>query len=347
MSKMVFYNCDCTIVLKLSTITLMHEFVKGLPAEDWDEHQLKRQAHMLQGRPWACFQQALGNQIVWCESDNWSYMAVVTGGKGVNYLYAPYGPTAIDKTSLDQAISSLKMAAKSLGLDFVRCEPYGVSTETVASLGLRKVRSVQPQESLVIDLKQDPTVLRSSLSSSHRNTINGAERRGLTLRSSTDMNDLIPFLELMHMTAKTRHFHAYPDSYYKTLAETLIPQGRAKFFVAEYQGKAVSVSLCMDYFSTRAYSYTGNDPESRNLRATAPLVWKIIEDSRADGFERFDLWGIAPVGSSSKHPWAGFSEFKRSFGGSELFYSGTFEIPIAKLKYHTHRIAKQIARSLR
>lgn len=325
----------------------MHEYVIGLPAEDWDEHQQKRQAHMLQGRPWACFQQALGNQILWCESDNWSYMAVVTAGKGVNYLYAPYGPTATDKASLDQAISSLKMAAKSLGLDFVRCEPYGVSTETVTSLGLRKVRSVQPQESLVIDLKQDPITLRSSLSSSHRNTINGAERRGLVLRSSTDMSDLVPFLELMHMTAKTRHFHAYPGSYYKTLAETLIPQGRAKFFVAEYQGKAVSVSLCMDYFSTRAYSYTGNDPQSRNLRATAPLVWKIIEDSRADGFERFDLWGIAPIGSSSKHPWAGFSEFKRSFGGQEMFYSGTYEIPIAKLKYHTHRIAKQIARSLK
>jgi len=45
----------------------------------------------------------------------------------------------------------------------------------------------------------------------------------------------------------------------------------------------VSVSLCMDYFTTRAYSYTGNDPNLRNLRATAPLVWKIIEDSKADG----------------------------------------------------------------
>jgi lipid II:glycine glycyltransferase (peptidoglycan interpeptide bridge formation enzyme) len=123
--------------------------------------------------------------------------------------------------------------------------------------------------------------------------------------------------------------------------------GKAKFFIAEHEGNAVSATLCMDYQKTRAYSFTGNDPNSRNLRATAPLVWKIILDSRSEGFDLFDLWGIAPIGAGKDHPWSGFSEFKRSFGGTEVFYSGTWELPIKSLKYHSHRLGKKIVRSIR
>lgn len=335
---------NCTIVLKLFTITAMDQFEQGLPEIAWDEHQKLRGAHMLQGRPWACFQQALGRRVVWAETDDWSYMAIVIQGKGVRYLYSPYGPTISTPASLADAMASLKRAAKSLNLDFVRCEPNGASVETVQNASLRKVRSVQPQESLIIDLKQNLELLRSQLSPSNRNTINGADRRGLVFRSSTDINDLAPFLSLMHATAKTRHFHPYPDSYYRTLAKILIPLGCAKFFIAEYQGVVVSATLCMDYLQTRAYSYTGNDPGTRNLRATAPLIWQIILDSKQAGFERFDLWGIAPKGAPTNHPWAGFSEFKHSFGGQEVFYSGTWELPISVIKYHVHRIAKKIGR---
>ena len=325
----------------------MHEFHQGLPGSDWDDHQLKLQAHMLQGRPWACFQQAYGNPAVWCQTQDWSWMAVVIKGRGVRYLYAPFGPTVSTLNGLNEAIASLKAAAQALNLDFVRCEPYGIDEEIIKATKLRKSWSVQPQETLIINLKQDPAILRSQLSSSHRNTINGAERRGLIMRSSTDMKDFKIFIDLMHATSRSRHFHGYSDSYYKILAETLIPMGKAKFFIAEHEGKAVSATLCMDYQKTRAYSFTGNDPNSRNLRATAPLVWKIILDSRSEGFDLFDLWGIAPIGAGKDHPWSGFSEFKRSFGGTEVFYSGTWELPIKSLKYHSHRLGKKIVRSIR
>ena len=325
----------------------MHEYHVGLPDLDWDDHQSSLKAHMLQGRPWACFQQAYGRQVVWCQAQDWSWMAIVIKGRGVKYLYAPYGPTVSSKQGLADAMDSLKTAAESLGLDFIRIEPIGIDEEDIYGGRLRRVKPVQPQESLMIYLKQDTEILRSQLTSSHRNTINGSERRCITLRTSSNMKDFGVFIDLMHKTAGSRGFHAYPDAYYKVLAETLIPMGNAKFFIAEHGGKAVSASLCMDYQKTRAYSYTGNDPESRSLRATAPLVWKIILESRTEGFDFFDLWGIAPHGAGKEHPWAGFTEFKRSFGGKEVFYSGTWEYPIHPLKYHAHSFAKKIGRKVR
>ncbi|HUC95795.1 MAG TPA: peptidoglycan bridge formation glycyltransferase FemA/FemB family protein [Candidatus Saccharimonadia bacterium] len=319
----------------------MQEIHSGLPQIQWDENQLKIAGHMLQGRPWAMFQQALGRQVFWAESSSWSWLGIVVKTRGIKYLYVPYGPTVSSELSLDEALDSLKMAAKELKLDFIRCEPNGVQTDLVHRTGFIKVRSVQPQESLIIDLTQDLEILRTNLSSSHRNTINGAERRGLVLRSSINPSDIEIFLSLMHATADSRSFHAYPDSYYRTLVETLMPNGNAMFFLAEYQGKIASATLCMDYQRTRAYAYTGNDPGLRQLRATAPLVWKIILDSKQAGFERFDLWGIAPLNADKNHPWAGFSEFKRSFGGRDVFYSGTWELPINRLKYRAYRLAKK------
>ena len=319
----------------------MNTFEQGLPDETWDAEQRSRGGHMLQGRPWAQFQQALGRQIVWAAGDDWSWIGVVTEGRGVAYLYAPYGPTVTSSGALEVALQSLETAAKQLGLDFVRCEPIGVSEAAVEAAGLRRVKMVQPQHSLIVDLTQDESVLRAQLSSSHRNTINGAERRELVLRSSTDIADLEPFLNLTHATAKDRRFVPHPDSYYRTMLEVLVPIGAAKIFLAEHEGSAVSVSIALDYEGTRGYAHTGNDPEARKLRATAPLVWSMMLDAKQQGLTRFDLWGIAPDGAPSGHPWAGFTEFKRAFGGTEVTYSGTWELPIKRSKYRIYRIAKK------
>jgi lipid II:glycine glycyltransferase (peptidoglycan interpeptide bridge formation enzyme) len=319
----------------------MDLFEQGLPNETWDARQRSLGGHMLQGRPWAQFQQAVGRQIVWAEGEGWSWLGVVTQGRGVTYLYAPYGPTVSSATSLDAALESLRSAASQLKLDFVRLEPVGVGDGVVVTRGLRRVKLVQPQHSLIVDLTQDEAELRAALSSSQRNTINGAERRGLVMRASTDISDLQLFLDLTHATAKDRRFTPHPDSYYRTMLETLLPIGAAKLFVAEYEGKAVSVSITLDYEGTRGYAHTGNDPEARKLRATAPLVWAMMLDAKASGLERFDLWGIAPEGASKDHPWAGFTEFKRAFGGTEIAYSGTWELPLRKAKYGLYRLAKK------
>jgi len=321
----------------------MDVFQQGLPDEGWDARQRSRGGHMLQGRPWAQFQQTLGQQVVWAEGEGWSWLGSVNKGRGVSYLYSSYGPSVTSKEALVMALASLKAAAKALGLDFVRCEPIGLDEAVVAQTGLRRVKMVQPQHSLIVDLTKSEEELRAALSSSHRNTINGTERRELTLRASTDLTDLDAFLALTHATAKDRGITPHPDSYYRTMLEVLLPLGAAKLFLAEHEGRPVSVSIALDYEGTRGYAHTGNDPESRKLRATAPLVWAMMLDAKEQGMTRFDLWGIAPEGAPKGHPWAGFTEFKHAFGGTEIAYSGTWELPLNKAKYGLWSLAKRVA----
>lgn len=296
---------------------------------------------MLQGRPWAQFQQALGRKVIWAEGDGWSWLGIVTEGRGVKYLYAPNGPTVESKGALETALQSLKAAAKQLGLDFVRCEPIGVSEDAVEAAGLRRVKMVQPQHTLIVDLNKDESDLRHDLSSGHRNAINGSERRGLVLSMSHSLQDVEGFLKLLHQTSGSRGFRAHEDRYYRVMLETLMPLRAASLGLAKCSGELVAAAIFFDYGNTRAYAHAGANQDARKLQAAAPLVWQAILDGKAKGLARFDLWGIAPENAPDSHPWSGFTRFKRSFGGSEISHSGTWELPIKKSKYRIYRIAKK------
>ena len=56
----------------------------------------------------------------------------------------------------------------------------------------------------------------------------------------------------------------------------------------------------------------------------------------------FDLYGVVPP-EVRDHAWSGFSDFKRSFGGRQLDYSGTWELPVKRLSYALYRLARGVA----
>lgn len=322
----------------------MKTFEQGLPDIGWDQRQFARAGHMLQGRPWAQFQLALGRKVVWSEGDGWSWIAIITKGRGVTYLYAPYGPTARSAATLKSALASLKAAASELGLDFVRCEPVGVPKAAVVKAGLIKVKSDQPETTLVLDLTEDEADLRAAASSGHRNAINGAERRNLEIAFSRDSQKIATLLQLLHITAGQRGFRPHEDHYYRVMLETLMPLGAATLGIARHEGKPVAAAIFLDYNGTRAYAHAGADPEARKLQAAVPLVWQAALEAKALGLRRFDLWGIAPLDADENHPWTGFTKFKRAFGGQDVSYTGRWELPIAGLKYRLYRTAKRLLR---
>jgi hypothetical protein len=317
-------------------------FELGLPDDGWDERQCLRGGLMLQGRSWAQFQQALGREIVWAEGDGWSWLGVVTEGRGVRYLHAPYGPTVRDAAALTTALTSLKSAAATLELDFVRCEPVGVGETVVAEAGMVGAKMMQPQHSLILDLTKSEDELRTALSSGHRNAINGADRRGLRFTLTQDPSSSQTFIQLMNQTASMRGFRAHEEDYYRVMLKTLMPLGAATVGLAEYDKKVMAAAIFLDDNQTRIYAHAGTDPEARKLQAAVPLVWEAVLEARAQGLKRFDLWGIAPDYAPDSHPWAGFTRFKRSFGGTEVSYAGTWELPIKRVKFKLYRLAKRL-----
>lgn len=316
----------------------MPELNHNLPPEGWDQQVQQQGGHFLQSLAWARFQHALGRQPVWAAGGGWSWVGSVWQGRGVRYLYVPYGPTL--EADLAAALQSLQQAGGELAVDFVRFEPVGQVAEDQLSTRAKSFQPVQPQHTWVLDLTAEEPALRSGMSSGHRNVINTAAKRGLKIESAADPAAIERFLPMLHDTYQRSQIKAHPDSYYRQLVQALVPAA-ARFYFATKDGQDVAAVLVYDFGSVRYYAHAvAYQQLNRELKAAAPLVWQAILDAKAAGQQQFDFWGITPT-DDPKHPWAGISTFKRAFGGQLLTRAGTWDLPVKARKYQLYRLAKR------
>jgi lipid II:glycine glycyltransferase (peptidoglycan interpeptide bridge formation enzyme) len=323
----------------------------GVADAEWDSALQRMGGHFLQSTPWQRVQAALGHDIIWDRDADWMWSGAVRAGHFPRYVYLPHGPTAVTTDAMEAALTSAVHMGRKRSLDFVRSEPAGEgSMPAVVALGAHSSRSIQPRWTWVLDLTPDVAMLRRGLSAGHRGAVNAASRRGLTTRVSADPGDIEIFLRLQERTAAAGKFRGQQQSYHRAVAGTLLPEHAAALYIAEFGGEPVAAALCFDFAGTRYYAHAVSDPESgRKLQAAAPLVWQMIVDARERGATRFDFWGIAPPGEQAaaggqRHPWEGFSQFKRSFGGRAVERIGTWDLAVRSLRYRVYRAAVRARR---
>ena len=287
---------------------------------------------MLQSTEWANFQGSIGRQPHFSLGNDWFWIAYNRQVTGLHYLLATYNPV-IQKDPV-QALESLRVLGSDLRCDFVRVEPTGnVSVEDMENMGAHRIADVQPSHTLILDLQQTEEDIRHGLQSGHRNRINTGAKRGIQVHKTTELKTIPSFLRLMHDTADHSKITNHPDWYYEKMAQNLIGQGVACFYVASVEDNPASISLIFDWGNTRYYAHTGNDQIlNRQYNAAVSNVWQMILDAKADGKKYFDFWGIAPP-DEPNHPWRGISMFKHGFGGEVVSNIGTYDLVINKSKH--------------
>ena len=316
----------------------MHNF----DAATWDEKIEKLGGGILQSSVWARFQETLGRDAVRNQSTDWAWQGIVRHSKGLHYLIVPYGPVV--RGNAKEALQALVFAGEEQDADFVRLEPIGEVTEAeMRFFGARRIPEVQPQHTFVLDLTKSHKDLRAGLDSGHRNRINTTEKRGIEVRQIKNMAPFGDFMRLMTDTARRAHIVNYPESYYRQLAECLIEQGIASFYVSTVEdGKPASVSLVYDWGGTRSYAHTGNDQQlNRQYNVAVSAAWRMIIDAKDRGLKRFDFWGAAPHDEGG-HKWSGITAFKKGFGGERVSTLGTWDIPLKRGKYAAYSVYRKL-----
>ena len=107
-------------------------------------------------------------------------------------------------------------------------------------------------------------------------------------------------------------------------------------------GEIIAASLFFDYQGTRFYMQSAANLDFKHLPATVALLSHAIFTAKEDRLNTLDFWGIAPENADTSHPWYGFTEFKKSFGGYEKIYAGTFDYLIDPKKYHLYSLLRKI-----
>jgi lipid II:glycine glycyltransferase (peptidoglycan interpeptide bridge formation enzyme) len=296
--------------------------------------------HFLQSRLWEEFQNNLGRDTIDKKHKSWQYMAIVEHGKLSDRLYCPYGPVAKDKKSLKSALSDLKSEAVQRELTFVRVEPKGnFSPHDLKNMGLVKSHhNVQPSHTVVNDVSKPPEEIMADLSQTARRYARKSDKAGVTYSLSYEPTDIKYFIELIHNVAQRTGMKPMSDLYFKVLSETLFPTHYAGLLFAELGGKKIAAIIFYLDGKHMYYAHAANDSDYRNISPAYGLGRYALLFAHEHGCQKFDWYGVSPEGASKNHRWAGFTQFKLSFGGDRKSYLGTWELPVKKTRYRLYKI---------
>jgi len=338
----------------------------------WNDFVIKNGEYstFLQSFEWGEFQKNLGRKI-WrwgvFENEKLGAVALVIKNKlpfGKSYLYIPRGPVSynsqlITHNFFKQIISFIKdksviFLKVDLVKEFSRHEvgifaslqqvssfsPYG-ECPTGTQFPIKETSSVQPKHTLVLDLEKSEEELLVEMHPKTRYNIGLAERKGVKIRFSNDKKDLDKFLELIKITSERDKFLPHAENYYKKMFASL-GDGILQVALAEYEDQVLTANLVMFFGNTATYLHGASSNKHRNLMAPHLLQWEMIKKAKEQGFKNYDFWGIAPEGSEKEKAWTGVTRFKRGFGGQEISYPGTFDIPLNSFWYKLYRIVKKV-----
>ncbi|MDQ0822142.1 lipid II:glycine glycyltransferase (peptidoglycan interpeptide bridge formation enzyme) [Arthrobacter sp. V4I6] len=307
--------------------------------------------YFLQGPPWADFQRALGRTVHEESGPGWSFLAVEESNPAGKLLYAPYGPVAASLEAFDAALAALTELARRRRAVFVRIEPVSAGLAVPDAAALLRGRGLQPapanqqpELSWIVDLDRDFKEVLADMKPVNRNLYRNIHKKGVTFRSSRDPAEISVLLEFLHMTAARNGFKPQSDEYLSQVARSLMPAGAATLFIAELEGTPIAAALAYDSADTRTYAHAALDDTHRKLSAGIPLLVTLIADAQEKGLKHVDLWGVAPE-DQPDHKWAGFTAFKKSFGGRGVEYPGTWDLPVRKLRYAGYQLARRAAQA--
>ncbi len=278
--------------------------------------------------------------------------------------YAPYGPV-IDWEKLNKifALSSndlnvnskfitdvyssfilfFKKYIKEYDLNLFRFDPILPKEyrHLLLSVGYKtSLAPTQAKDTWVLNLEQDVEQIRSGMSKSTRYNINKGERSEIEIVKASNDEEIKAFSELMEETTGRKGFGNYNYEYFKKEFDALNHLGMCDIFLAKHKDKYLAGALINYYKDTASYTHgcSISNAELAKLRAPYSLQGYIINFAKEKGFKKYNFWGIIPEETIQKLngrrlPLMGVSEFKKSFGGAEVSYTGAFEIGNDKIKH--------------
>lgn len=235
----------------------------------------------------------------------------------------------ITKSPLNISLPDIDTLAKKYRALFVKMEPDSLYEKSDMAL-LKKAGysednwSFSPTTTIRIDLKQSSQSLLAHIQKDTRYGIRRAQKEQLTLVVGTGLKDLETFLDLYKQTAHDKHFWIGPIDQLYARWHVFVDSGKAELLLVYHKDRLVAGAIMLYHGKTAYYYHAAGSVEGYKVSAPSFLIWEIIQRSKKEGFEILDFEGIRDTRIPSTKSWEGFSQFKKTFGGKELVFLGSF-----------------------
>ena len=297
------------------------------------------EANFLQSPKYAKMHEMIGDKVIMEDFDGkgWALLIVKNAKRG-KLIEIPCGPL-IDwnkQAVVKFALERIKEIAKKEKCVFVRIRPQLMATEKNIKMleknGLKHApMHLAAEHTVIMDLTKSEDELLAAMRRQTRYDVRRATKLGIVVEKTTSEDLFKEFHKVQLKTAKRQNF--IPPDQKTLLAEHEAFGENAVMYIAKTSdGKPIAYGLIIKDGLEGDYYEAASTDLNRKLPGAYALLWQAILDLKAEGYSRFNLWGIAPPGQPN-HRYAGVTTFKTGFGGEVVEYIPAHDLIINKFKY--------------
>jgi peptidoglycan pentaglycine glycine transferase (the first glycine) len=240
------------------------------------------------------------------------------------------------------------------GCCFMRFEPEDTtSLDNLKKLGrLVQTVSVQPHQTLILNLDKSVEELVAEYKSKHRYNLRVAERHELTFEAySTDL--LLHFDRFWKLHADTAHrqdFRTHPAQYYQKMLELLEQKNMVHLLFVKDGDVDLATMLLITHEGVATYLHGGSSETGKEKMAPYLLHTKTMQFAKTLGCTSYDLWGTDAQYDTEKQAWEaksgaasnGTTRFKLGFGGNIVEYPGCYDLILQPFCYTLYTTLRTI-----
>jgi len=166
----------------------------------------------------------------------------------------------------------------------------------------------------ILELSQNPEETWKQLHANGRRHVRKARKLGVSVASSTNVEDLKEFYELNCITKQNLGVPCHPWEFFKNLFSIL--DGYVRLYLSRHEGNIIAGGVMECYKGQVLYGYGAADPDHLDLRPYYAFIWKSIEDACVNGCRTYDF-------GRTSYDNTGLIQFKKNWGTRErgLCYS--------------------------
>jgi lipid II:glycine glycyltransferase (peptidoglycan interpeptide bridge formation enzyme) len=322
--------------------------------ENWQKVVKKYpEANFLQSPEYAKINELLGDKVIFGDfGDTAHALMIVRSAKRGRYLEIPCGPLMdwTDTKTVKQIFKKIAETGKKEKCSFVRVRPQLNATEKnlnlLAKLGLKKSpMHLAAEHTVMVDLKCSEEEMLARMRRQTRYEVRRADKLGITVEKNNSEELFKEFHKVQVETAKRQGF--IPPNLKTLLAEKEAFGGQIWIYVARNtEKKPIAYGLIIGNGREADYYEAASTDLNRKLPGAYALLWQAMRDLKALGYERFNLWGIAPAGQPN-HRYAGVTTFKTGFGGEVIEYVPAHDLVLSKLGYFKDYVVESVRKKKR
>lgn len=230
-----------------------------------------------------------------------------------------------------------------------RAEP-GDDTD-LASLAnahrLRPAPDLQAPTTRIVNLLDGGDQLEASWHADARRLMRRAEREGtrVTISREPDPTEIEVLHDLLTQAGDRADFRVRSPDFLSRLATEFAATDGWYLGIGRVDGTPIA-TMAFPRVGDRAYYLYGallRDERYKHHYGSHAVMTAMLKALQADGARSVDMWGVVEPDDIDADPaWKGFSDFKRTFGGTPLRHPGLFDLVTDPFWYRLRGIRERL-----